>query len=294
MLKNSIYYRVTIACLVSLVFIIAAFAFGNTVIQFASNSDEIFTKSSDEIEKTVEERNLENVMEAAFSQLGTPDELTVMYQDWARAMGGSVPEAGPCAAFISWCFSQAEIPYNFMDGYVTGYPHEIYDYYNALGRVDMTPKVGDISFVNDAEWAAGLSASHCAYIIDVTDDKKTYTVIEVITGGVQTKVHSVDEPEFRGVAHIDYSENPITPQIQEEGFMVDFGDGPLAFSGDGTEEIIDPGFVDPNVGMPDVSAPEIVPDVSTPEIANPDFIGSDFVEPENAESDIIDNNVVYG
>lgn len=110
------------------------------------------------------------------------------YQNRVVADGGSADPMGPCGAFVYWCFQEAGMTYQFMDGGTTAYPHEIADWYRNQGRLETTPRPGDIWLVDQPAfrpWADASPGTHAGIIASVSPDGRSLYVWEHIYGRVQ-------------------------------------------------------------------------------------------------------------
>ena len=64
-----------------------------------------------------------------------------------REAGGATCTYGPCMAYVWWVFHQADLDIFLSDGQLlSGWPHDQFDWYSARGRVDRTPRPGDVVF----------------------------------------------------------------------------------------------------------------------------------------------------
>lgn len=84
------------------------------------------------------------------------------------ANGGLICPYGPCMSFVWYAFHIADLDIFLCDGAKTGWPHHNYDWYASRGRVDLSPRPGDIVFWQFGGWANGLSASHAGIVVSVS------------------------------------------------------------------------------------------------------------------------------
>ena len=89
--------------------------------------------------------------------------------------GGSVDPYGPCMTYIWWCFQQAGMRYQLLDGWATGWPHDAANWFAQRGRLKRgDPEPGDIWLVNQPGWGPeGASATH-AGIVDHVANGRVY------------------------------------------------------------------------------------------------------------------------
>ncbi|KAB8288600.1 Surface protective antigen SpaA [Bifidobacterium ramosum] len=91
------------------------------------------------------------------------------------ANGGLLCPYGPCMAWVWWCFNKAGMSIFLSGGATSGWPHHNFDWYRSRGRVNMTPKVGDLAFYkwSDQPWAKNLSAAHVGIVVAVKGKRVT-------------------------------------------------------------------------------------------------------------------------
>lgn len=136
------------------------------------------------------------VIATAASQNGITDGWR--YQDRVVADGGTMNHMGPCAAFVYWCFQEAGMKYQFMNGAASSFPHEIADWYRNQGRLESTPKPGDIWLIDQPAfrpWAGASEGTHAGIVASVAPDGKTLYVWEHIYGRVQLLYEDLYIPE---------------------------------------------------------------------------------------------------
>lgn len=109
------------------------------------------------------------------------------YEAALASVGKERNPNGPCMTYVWWCFHEAGMDFQFMDGQATSWPHEVALWYEASGRLmHDDPQPGDIWLIyqNGAGPApathAGLVASHPYYI----DGEKYVDVWEFVNGWV--------------------------------------------------------------------------------------------------------------
>ena len=160
-------------------------------------------------ERLPRERVVARLLAVAASQAGVTD--GDRYQNAAIAAGSSFNSFGPCTAFVYWCFQEAGLQYQFMDGGATTWPHEMWDWYIARGwtiPVGTRPQPGDI-------WVDNLpatrpfpeaSATHSGIVDHVSADGRTIYVWEHVNGYVHLCAESSTLWYLSGYATPFYNE----------------------------------------------------------------------------------------
>ena len=120
------------------------------------------------------------------------------------AAGGDACPYGPCTAYVWWSFHHSGLDLFLMNNdFRTGWPHKVFDWYRARGRVDRNATYGDIVFFKDpGRWAdqQGLSANHAGFV--VSSNSKGLYVTSAMLGGIQTRFHSWSN--VAGIVHPFY------------------------------------------------------------------------------------------
>lgn len=109
------------------------------------------------------------------------------YEAMLASVGVERNPNGPCMTYVWWCFHEAGMDLQFMDGQATSWPHEAALWYEASGRLmHGDPQPGDIWLIYQdgagpaPATHAGLIASHPYYI----DGEKYVDVWEFVNGWV--------------------------------------------------------------------------------------------------------------
>lgn len=155
--------------------------------QFIDNHPYYFDTCTGRLLTGDEERNM--LLGVVYGSYGV--DLDCM--DELAAAGGTVCPYGPCMSYVWWCFHHAGLDLFLCDGMISAYPHENYDWYDCFGRVDYSPRVGDIAFMRYPGWAdaiGGVSASHAGIVIAVSDDGDAL-VVDALSGGIWPRWYSV-------------------------------------------------------------------------------------------------------
>lgn len=118
-----------------------------------------------------------------------------------RNAGGIVCPYGPCMTFVWYVFNKAGLSGFLCDGAITGYPHHNYDWYNCRGKINWSPKAGDIVFFRWNGWAdsIGASASHAGIVVGVNGGY--VQVIDAMADGLGPHYYSLNDYALRGYAN---------------------------------------------------------------------------------------------
>ena len=108
-----------------------------------------------------------------------------------RDAGGSVCYEGPCMSYVWWCFWHAGLNQFLCDGAISGWPHDNSNWYEARGRYDMSPRVGDIAFFRYSGWAdeIGASTSHAGIVIAVSG--ASVLVADALDSGIWPRWYTI-------------------------------------------------------------------------------------------------------
>lgn len=144
-----------------------------------------------------EEINL--LVSKAYASRGTnpdcPGELVAAH--------GSYCYEGPCMSYVWWCFHHPGLDMFLCDGAISGWPHDNYNWYLNRGRVDWSPRVGDIVFWRYPGWidydvpAPGNTASHAGIVVAV--GPSSVTIIDALSNGIWD--HPLNSYGLVGHAH---------------------------------------------------------------------------------------------
>ncbi|MBM6779912.1 CHAP domain-containing protein, partial [Collinsella tanakaei] len=139
-------------------------------------------------ERLPRERVVARLLAVAASQAGTSDGYR--YQDAAIAGGSTFNTMGPCMAYIYWCFQEAGLHYQLMDGAATTYPHELLEWYSSRGRIlpaGSRPQPGDIWIVDNERYRPfeEAIASHVGIVDHVSADGAHVYAWEHVNGSVR-------------------------------------------------------------------------------------------------------------
>ena len=118
-----------------------------------------------------------------------------------REAGGTTCTYGPCMAYVWWVFHQADLDIFLSDGQLlSGWPHDQFDWYKARGRVDRTPRPGDVVFFRFDGFATnlGLSASHAGIVVGTSG---SYVLVaDAAYDSIEQRAWRMDS-YMAGVAH---------------------------------------------------------------------------------------------
>lgn len=139
------------------------------------------------------EEERDRVLAVAYDSVGQSEGQAWGYQNDVVAAGGRYCIEGPCMSFVWHCFKAAGMDRFLADGFVSGWPHEVYDYMWWHGQASSTPRVGDVVFFKYPGTFAerdDLSASHAEIVVEVND---TYILsIGALEGGIQVHYFPYD------------------------------------------------------------------------------------------------------
>ncbi|MBM6757045.1 CHAP domain-containing protein [Collinsella tanakaei] len=160
-------------------------------------------------ERLPRERVVARLLAAASSQDGVTD--GDRYQNAAIQAGSSFNSFGPCTAFVYWCFQEAGLHYQFMDGGATTWPHELCDWYTARGRMlprASRPQPGDLWIDNYPATRPfpSASATHSGIVDHVSANGRTVYVWEHVNGYVHLCAERYDLWYLTGYAQPYYNE----------------------------------------------------------------------------------------
>ena len=128
------------------------------------------------------------------------------YQNAAIDAGSTFNYMGPCTAYVWWCFNEAGLKYQFMDGAATTYPHDVRDWYTARGafreKGSYTPQPGDIWITDNPGGRpfAGASATHAGIVDHVSSDGVYIYCWEHVNGYVHLVTERYDHGTLVGYA----------------------------------------------------------------------------------------------
>ena len=160
-------------------------------------------------ERLPRERVVARLLAAASSQDGVTD--GDRYQNAAIEGGSTFNSFGPCTAFVYWCFQEAGLRYQFMDGGATTWPHELSDWYSARGRMlpwGSRPQPGDLWLDNYPATRPfpEASATHSGIVDHVSVDGRTVYVWEHVNGYVHLCAENYQLWYLTGYAQPYYNE----------------------------------------------------------------------------------------
>ena len=117
------------------------------------------------------------------------------------AAGGTLCPHGPCMTYVWWCFHHADLDIFLADGQLMSYPHMNLDWYKERGRVDFSPKVGDIMFLKYAGFAfdKGFSASHVGIVVGINPDGSV-TLADASFNSIEPRWYPING-DTAGIAH---------------------------------------------------------------------------------------------
>ena len=155
------------------------------------------------------DEQVRRLLEVCRSQNGITDGHR--YQNAAIDAGSTFNYMGPCTAYVWWCFREAGLTYQFMDGAATTYPHDVRDWYTARGafkaKGTYTPQPGDIWIVDNPGGRpfAGASATHAAIVDHVSADGVYIYCWEHVNGYVHLVAERYDHGTLVGYACPTYN-----------------------------------------------------------------------------------------
>ena len=161
-------------------------------------------------EKLSHDAIVRRLIDVAASQNGITD--GDRYQNAVVASGGTANHMGPCCAYVYWCFKQAGLTYQYMDGTASAFPHEVADWYRDHGRLASSPKPGDIWLIDQPAyrpWAGASAGTHAGIVAAVAPDGSHLYVWEHIYGRVQLLYEDIYIPDgsITGFARPNYNDN---------------------------------------------------------------------------------------
>ncbi len=115
--------------------------------------------------------------------------------------GGRICSWGPCMAYVWWCFRHAGLGDFLSGGETSGWPHDNYYWYQSRGRLDYSPRIGDIAFFHYPGWTddMGVPAGHAAIVVAINGN--SVLLAEASEPGIVARWYNIREWCIVGYGH---------------------------------------------------------------------------------------------